>query len=397
MSDEQLAPCNQRDGCWDAVALPHPGGALDSDEEVAATPQEMDAAQRQWEKTQRRHFKPIKRRTHKPAVPTASLFPLPPQPSAAPAGKDNRASVFATWLVQHYGEQLMRGHSRVAQPTTVPDWVRFSAHSLFLYPRIAEQSAQPQGSRNSEPPRCGHGRVDHAPSTFSSPSECSVIDVAGGRGYLSAYLSTVYRVPTTVVDPRPLDLERWRTQYRQRCERMNARVEGGRTEAVEVPSNDHCDLITHLPTLFPASLLIQPSHPPPSLSSAASPRQHPAASSFPTQPTVHPFPSQSSAAALFTRLSCASLLVGLHPDGATEALVDFALAHRRPFAVVPCCVFAEQFRERKLMVGNEEMEVRSYDAFVEYLRRKDPRIGVQRLPFQGRNAVLYMDPPGTEL
>ena len=31
------------------------------------------------------------------------------------------------------------------------------------------------------------------------------------------------------------------------------------------------------------------------------------------------------------------LVVGLHPDGATRVIVQFALKHQIPFAVVPCC------------------------------------------------------------
>lgn len=34
-----------------------------------------------------------------------------------------------------------------------------------------------------------------------------------------------------------------------------------------------------------------------------------------------------------------SLVVGLHPDQATDSIVDFALQHSKSFAVVPCCVF----------------------------------------------------------
>ena len=29
----------------------------------------------------------------------------------------------------------------------------------------------------------------------------------------------------------------------------------------------------------------------------------------------------------------------MHSDGATEPLVKLALKHKKPFAVVPCCVF----------------------------------------------------------
>jgi hypothetical protein len=38
-------------------------------------------------------------------------------------------------------------------------------------------------------------------------------------------------------------------------------------------------------------------------------------------------------------LQGASVLVGLHPDQATEAIVDTALRWNKPFAIVPCCVF----------------------------------------------------------
>ena len=31
------------------------------------------------------------------------------------------------------------------------------------------------------------------------------------------------------------------------------------------------------------------------------------------------------------------LVVGLHPDGATRVIVDYARVHRLPFAIVPCC------------------------------------------------------------
>ncbi|ATB31898.1 hypothetical protein [Melittangium boletus] len=31
------------------------------------------------------------------------------------------------------------------------------------------------------------------------------------------------------------------------------------------------------------------------------------------------------------------LLVGMHPDGATRVIIEYAAKHRLPFAVVPCC------------------------------------------------------------
>lgn len=33
----------------------------------------------------------------------------------------------------------------------------------------------------------------------------------------------------------------------------------------------------------------------------------------------------------------AELVVGMHPDGATRIIIEYAARHRIPFAVVPCC------------------------------------------------------------
>lgn len=84
---------------------------------------------------------------------------------------------------------------------------------------------------------------------------------------------------------------------------------------------------------------------------------------------------------------CAAV-VGLHPDEATEEIVDVALARRAPFAVVPCCVLPQLFRWRRL--GSSGAFVRKYNAFLEYLLEKDTRIQCAQLPFAGRSTVLFM-------
>jgi hypothetical protein len=33
----------------------------------------------------------------------------------------------------------------------------------------------------------------------------------------------------------------------------------------------------------------------------------------------------------------AELVVGMHPDGATRVIIDYAATHQVPFAIVPCC------------------------------------------------------------
>ncbi|KAI9909035.1 hypothetical protein PsorP6_015094 [Peronosclerospora sorghi] len=42
-----------------------------------------------------------------------------------------------------------------------------------------------------------------------------------------------------------------------------------------------------------------------------------------------------------------SVLVGMHPDETTQAIVDDALTLRKPFAIVPCCVMSRVFPDRR--------------------------------------------------
>ena len=57
-----------------------------------------------------------------------------------------------------------------------------------------------------------------------------------------------------------------------------------------------------------------------------------------------------------------SVVLGLHPDGATDAIVEFALQHSKPFAVLPCCVYRKTFTHRRLPNGEP---VRNYDDLVD--------------------------------
>merc|ERR1712154_650703 len=87
-------------------------------------------------------------------------------------------------------------------------------------------------------------------------------------------------------------------------------------------------------------------------------------------------------------LEACSAILGLHPDQATEEIVDCALRLHKPFAVVPCCVFPKLFPDRQLAGQG----VISYGVFLKYLKAKSPQIQMARLPFEGRNKVLYMLP-----
>lgn len=82
------------------------------------------------------------------------------------------------------------------------------------------------------------------------------------------------------------------------------------------------------------------------------------------------------------------LLIGLHPDQATDACIQWSLKNRVAFAVVPCCVFADLNEGRKLSSGSP---VRTYEDLIQYLTTTlcSNVYKMDFLPVQGRNCIIY--------
>jgi len=80
------------------------------------------------------------------------------------------------------------------------------------------------------------------------------------------------------------------------------------------------------------------------------------------------------------------LVVGLHPDQATGAIVQTAVSNQKPFAVVPCCVFARLFPEREV----NGVSVTTFSQLCLWLMSKHKNIRAKMLPFSGQNLVLYI-------
>ena len=97
-------------------------------------------------------------------------------------------------------------------------------------------------------------------------------------------------------------------------------------------------------------------------------------------------------------MASASLLLGMHPDEATEAIVDAALLLRKPFAIVPCCVFLRALGGHRTLlntvagtaVASAGAVVATYEDYLDFLQAKDPRIKRTFLNFRGRNVVLSL-------
>lgn len=79
------------------------------------------------------------------------------------------------------------------------------------------------------------------------------------------------------------------------------------------------------------------------------------------------------------------LWVGMHPDQATGAIVEIACQRGEPFAVVPCCVFSDDFPEREV----DGRRVRTHDDLISWIRKWDDKIEVEYLDFSGKNVVVF--------
>lgn len=74
----------------------------------------------------------------------------------------------------------------------------------------------------------------------------------------------------------------------------------------------------------------------------------------------------------------ADLVVGMHPDGATRVIIEYAGLHRIPFAVVPCC-------------SDNGMSYKPWMRHLAELARAGgfDEVAEEVLPIRGRARVLY--------
>ena len=99
-----------------------------------------------------------------------------------------------------------------------------------------------------------------------------------------------------------------------------------------------------------------------------------------------PLVAVSSADELSDIVQDCSCVVACHPDEATGAVVEWCVRHRKPFAVVPCCVFARLFPGRRNVDGSV---VTTTAQLCDWIQRQHPSIQRATLDFDGASTVLY--------
>ena len=161
-----------------------------------------------------------------------------------------------------------------------------------------------------------------------------VLDVAGGNGDLSTCLTTIYRIPTTVVDP---DL---RPNSKRTAWILKLRAEWIAT-LQRAPTRT--PLVAHLLRTWQPPA---PRHIGGHFVGSEETRGAQGPGSYIRSDTA-----AVTDAAVAELLQGCSIIVGLHADQPTGAIVSAAVALGKPFAVIPCCVFRKQYPARRTCGG----------------------------------------------
>jgi hypothetical protein len=214
-------------------------------------------------------------------------------------------------------------------------------------------------------------------------SGSGVLDVAGGNGKVSSALAKL-GVQSTIVDPKPIILSQSNTKGDLVVRVIPEPLIGDGRQLTEEGTNRREVVLERSTTA--------------------------------TNTTTHHFSNDNrnfiflppSEYAEVVR-NC-SVIVGLHPDAATEPIVQTALRLNKPFAVSPCCVVSKLFPSRRRKASGEM--VRTTWDLCRYIldlsptkqdggsggrgepgRSKSdlllPGFEVELLPFAGRNKVIY--------
>jgi hypothetical protein len=117
---------------------------------------------------------------------------------------------------------------------------------------------------------------------------------------------------------------------------------------------------------------------------------------FSIEPEVEATNAISDAKAALEKILKAKLVVGFHPDQATDYCFLLAKLLKVPVCVVPCCTFPSEFPDRRLYHEGEELTVQRYGDLIQYILQENDDVEFTNLSFAGtetaRKIVMYTLP-----
>lgn len=81
------------------------------------------------------------------------------------------------------------------------------------------------------------------------------------------------------------------------------------------------------------------------------------------------------------------LVVGMHPDGGTDHIIQYAIKHRKPFCVCPCCVIPSA-----APYGGDSGYVSWINHLVKMAEHARFDVAVTLLQMTGRNVAIIGKP-----
>jgi hypothetical protein len=358
--------------------------------------------QQQQQRPRRRQHSPIPPSYRKPSVDVAMMMMTPGIP-----GAHHRDPIDPT---ADRDETTQQSHGRVVAKRTQGEYLANFLIHMMTYKITIEgsrpiQQADPSSSWHHIPPSALSYDNNNNTSLFDIPQGTmnllnqgtGVLDVAGGSGHVSMALS-LRGITSTIVDPRPhvgmlprRDRKFFaKRQQQQQQQQQRVLVVQGKAEEDQPLSPVDSMPVTDRPNSDDDNDRNN--------NNGSSHIQRPYTTNAPVEfqtfrawfgpPTEwhrHGECQQVCTVEHALVRNC-SAIVALHPDEATDAIVDMAVQLRIPFCIVPCCVFARWYPHRRLRNRNP---VHTYQDLLDYLQEKDDSIQRSILPFEGANTILW--------
>jgi hypothetical protein len=216
---------------------------------------------------------------------------------------------------------------------------------------------------------------------YEALSQKPVLDIAGGAGGLAFELSVRHSIDCIIVDKQPVRFkakQQRHVQFRQSCaeklllDNEKSPLAQNLLRRFQVANDLESLQLTQIQSWLQASLILDNSDKDDDYHHKSETDQSPI----------------QELRSILRQKKC-SILCGMHPDEATDEIIDIGLAMNIPWAVVPCCVFPNLFHSRMI----HGKPVRSYEDYCAYIRSRRKDIQEAELPFRGRNKVFYWIPP----